>query len=379
MRIVQINNSDETFTSTASGAIATHIWEVCRAATESGEAPLVISQSASGPTFDGVETALLPPQSSRPHGWRSFQRRLVRRLSGWREAEHRRHARNVVRAIRHRSLNRSRFVLHNDPELAVHLKSEFPKSRIIHHFHNPVQAKPGFRKMFRESVDEVTAVSRYVAEETHQFYGKLPVKVIYNGVDLERFHPGPKRDQDETVVNFLGRTGIEKAPDLLLKACLFLAREGCRICVQLVGSNHWGRWEADAYQRELSGLGEQLARAGARIHTTGHISRAEVPERLLAADVHVLPSRWEEPCALSLLEGMAVGLPVVASRTGGTPEILAAAGLLFAKDSVQDLASRLRSLVQSPAERRIWGAKARLRAESFTWSRCWGDFCDVLR
>lgn len=379
MRIVQINNSDETFTSTASGAIATHIWEVCRAAGEAGESPLVISQSAAAPTFDGVETVLLPPQSLRRHGWRGLHRRLVRRLSGWREAEHRRHARNVVRAIRHRRLNHCRFILHNDPELAVHLKSEFPQSRVIHHFHNPVQAKIGFRRKFRECVDQVTAVSRYIAEETHQFYGKVPVKVIYNGVDLERFRPGPRRSEGETVVNFLGRTGIEKAPDLLLKACLLLAHEGHRICVQLIGANHWGRWEADAYQMELRRLGEELARAGARIHMTGHVSRAEVPERLLAADIHVLPSRWEEPCALSLLEGMAVGLPVVASRTGGTPEILAAAGLLFTKDSVDDLASRLRSLVISPVERRIWGLRARLRAESFTWLRCWEDFCDVIR
>jgi glycosyltransferase involved in cell wall biosynthesis len=378
MRTVQINNSDETFTPTASGAIATHIWEVCRVAVCEGEAPLIISQDAKAPPFEGVETVLLPMQSPRLDGWRGLSRRLMRRLTGWREAEHRRHAGNVVRAIRHRRLNRSRFILHNDPEMAVYLKSEFPEARVVHHFHNPVQAKPGFRRRFRERVDEVTAVSRYVAEETHRFYGKVPVRIIYNGVDLERFKPSSKHGRQDVVVNFLGRTGIEKAPDLLLKACLVLAREGHRLCVQLVGSNHWGRWEADAYQRDLSRLGDELTRAGARIVATGHVSRAEVPVRLLDADIHVLPSRWEEPCALSLLEGMAAGLPVVASRTGGTPEILAAAGLLFARDSIQDLADRLRSLVQSPTERVVWGGRARRRAEAFTWSRCWAEFRDVL-
>jgi glycosyltransferase involved in cell wall biosynthesis len=262
--------------------------------------------------------------------------------------------------------------------MAVYVKTEFPHSKVTHHFHNPVQAKSGFRRQFKECVDEVTAVSGYVAEEMHRFYENVPVKVIYNGVDLVRFRPGPGRDVEETVVSFLGRTGIEKAPDLLLKACLLLANEGCRLCVQLVGSNHWGRWEADAYQRELSRLGAALTRAGARVRTTGHVSRAEVPERLLEADVHVLPSRWEEPCALSLLEGMAVGLPVVASQTGGTPEILGSAGLLFEKDSVQGLASRLRGLLKDPKERRQWGGRARLRAETFTWARCWRDFAKVI-
>jgi len=378
MKIVQINNSDETFTPTASGAIATHIWEVCKAAGADGQSPLVMSQQASVPSFDGVETILLEPQIRSLDGWRGLRRRLIRRLSGWREAEHRRHARNVARAVRHRGLARSVFVLHNDPKMAVFVKSEFPQSKVIHHFHNPVQAKPGFRRQFKECVDEVTAVSRYVAEETHRFYGNVPVKVIYNGVDLVRFRPGPQREAEETVVSFLGRTGIEKAPDLLLKACLLLAGEGLRICVQLVGSNHWDRWEADAYQRELSRLGDELTRAGARVRTTGHVSRADVPARLLEADVHVLPSRWEEPCALSLLEGMAAGLPVVASQTGGTPEILGSAGFLFQKDSVQGLAARLRALVQDPKERRHWGSRARLRAETFTWSRCWRNFAEVI-
>ncbi len=376
MRFVQVNNSAETFTPTASGAIATLIWEVCKVA--GGQSPLVITQAGTIPVFPDVEIARVPPWKARRSGWKDLPRRLVRRLSGWREAEHRTHARHVARVVRERRLEESVFLFHNDPELAVYMKEEFPRSRVLHHFHNPVLAKPRFAKKFLRSVDGVTAVSSYVAREVQRFYGNMPVKVVYNGVDLEKFQPHPRTESNHLTLNFLGRTGIEKAPDLLLRAALILAAEGIPLRVQLLGSNHWGRWEADRYQTELSELCEQLLRAGVLVRATGHISRQDVPKMLSDSDVHVLPSRWEEPCALSLLEGMAAGLPVVASRTGGTPEILGACGLLFGKDNLEELVDQLRSVLTQRQMRNALGNAARQRAETFTWARCWEGFARII-
>jgi len=376
MRFVQVNNSSETFTPTASGAIATHIWEVCKVA--AARNPLVITQAGPIPLFADVETACVPPPAVRRLGWKDLPRRFVRRFSGWREAEHRAHARHVVRVVRERRLGKSVFLFHNDPELAVYIKEEFPRSRVFHHFHNPVLAKTRFAKTFSSCVDGVTAVSAYVAREVQRFYGNVPVKVVYNGVDLEKFRPFHRTDAETLTLNFLGRTGIEKAPDLLLRAALTLASEGIPLCVQLLGSNHWGRWEADRYQTELTGLCGQLKHAGVNVRTTGHVPRMDVPKMLAEADVHVLPSRWDEPCALSLLEGMAAGLPVVASRTGGTPEVLGECGLLFGRDNLEELVGQLRVLLTQKQMRHALGNAARRRAEIFTWTRCWEEFSSVI-
>lgn len=375
MQLVQINNSFETFTSTASGAIATHIWEVSK---RSGVSPLVISQGSNEPALEGVEIEHIPAWPERTGGWRGWGRRLVRRLTGWREAEQRVHARHVVHVLRRRSLKRVCLMLHNDPELAVCLKSEFPNARVVHHFHNPIVAKEPFLSRFRKSVDAVTAVSLYVAGEVAKAYRTQSVSVVYNGVDLEKFKPVHSLPRPRPSINFLGRTGIEKAPDVLLMAALRLAQEGIPLRVQLIGSNHWGRWEADDYQTQLAVLCEKLLGAGAEVCTTGHLSREQVPVRLGDADIHVLPSRWEEPCALSLLEGMAAGLPVVASRTGGTPEVLGSAGLLFTKDSVEELSQHLRRLLLDAPFRVSLGADARRRAQLFTWERCWEGFHQIL-
>ena len=303
-----------------------------------------------------------------------WMQRAERRILGWREAGHRRHAHRVVEGISRHGLDKETFILHNDPELAVVLRGRFRKARLFHHFHNPVECKGRFVPRFRQAVDGVFAVSSYVAEAVRGIYGVEAVSVVHNGVDLERFAPKARETGQRVTLNFLGRTGVEKAPDLFLRAALKLALEGFPLRVQLVGANHWGRWEADAFQSELAALCEMLRLAGAEVVQTGHVARADIPRILQAADIHVLPSRWEEPCALSLLEGMAAGLAVVASRTGGTAEVLGKAGRLFAKDSETELIAHLRELVLDDLERARMAKAARDRAMGFTWLEAWRKF-----
>lgn len=373
MRIVQVNNSDETYTPTASGAIATHIWEVGRAAAIAGVETSVLTRAASETAMPQHDIFFTEPPRPKLSRLRAWVQRVERRCFGWRDAGHRRHAHRVASLIRRRNLGDSLFMLHNDPELAVFLRQRFPKARLFHHFHNPVQCRSRFRKRFGQAVDGVFAVSGYVADVVREMYGLESVSVVYNGVDLQRFFPASNASERVTL-NFLGRTGIEKAPDLFLSAALRVAREGIPLTIQLVGSNHWDRWEADAFQSKLASLCEELRAAGALVAQTGHVPRADIPRILQSADVHVVPSRWEEPCALSLLEGMAAGLAIVASRTGGTPEVLGKAGRLFAPDAEDELYRHLRALAVDPAERKRLGEAARERAMSFTWSETWRKF-----
>jgi glycosyltransferase involved in cell wall biosynthesis len=190
-------------------------------------------------------------------------------------------------------------------------------------------------------------------------------------VDGQVFSPGSGESRARQEICFLGRTGIEKGADLLLRACLQLESEGFRFGVRLIGANHWGRWERDAYQDLLSGLGAELEKKGVRVTRTGHVPRAGIPDQLRAADIQVLPSRWQEPCALSLLEGMATGLAIVASRTGGTPEVLQDAGVFFEADDVDGLTRQLRILLREPGRVVDLGRRARERACELTWEKAW--------
>jgi glycosyltransferase involved in cell wall biosynthesis len=113
------------------------------------------------------------------------------------------------------------------------------------------------------------------------------------------------------------------------------------------------------------------------VHFVGHVDRASVPSRMADADIHILPSRWDEPCALTLLEAMSCGLAVVASATGGTPEIIGSSGVLFPRDDAGTLADLLRALLDHPEARDALGDSARRRARRFTWSETLHGFLDA--
>ena len=79
------------------------------------------------------------------------------------------------------------------------------------------------------------------------------------------------------------------------------------------------------------------------------VPRAAVAEILSSADIVVVPSRWPDPCPLTVLEGMASGSAVIASDIGGIPEILDGAGILTRPADVADLADAIDSLAADSA------------------------------
>jgi glycosyltransferase involved in cell wall biosynthesis len=70
---------------------------------------------------------------------------------------------------------------------------------------------------------------------------------------------------------------------------------------------------------------------------------------------------------------MASGLATVASNTGGTPEVVSDSGLLFQRDSVDELAACLIGLVTDADKRADYALKARERANEFPWQRTWNS------
>ncbi len=93
--------------------------------------------------------------------------------------------------------------------------------------------------------------------------------------------------------------------------------------------------------------------------------RRDIPEVLAASDVVALPSRFGEGCPNAVLEAMAAGKPVVAARSGGTPEVVAdgETGILHGPGDVAALAEALGRLASDPALRKRLGEAGRARAK----------------
>ena len=92
--------------------------------------------------------------------------------------------------------------------------------------------------------------------------------------------------------------------------------------------------------------------------------RADAPEVFAAADIVVVPSEFEEPFGLVVIEAMATGKPVIGTVSGGIPEILVnGAGVLVPRGSPKELAEAIIRLLKQPALREKLGQCARKRAE----------------
>ncbi len=223
----------------------------------------------------------------------------------------------------------------------------------------------------------IVCVSESLAAQTRR---RLPqalhrrIRVVGNGVDTDLFAPASARPTGRLRVMFLGRTIPEKGADLLLAAAALVQRTDIEYVI--VGSHGFDPSATlSRYELELRAL---ATRVQAPVRFEPFVARSELPTLLATADVLVLPSRWSEPWGLTVGEGMASGVPVVASRTGGIPEVLGDVGILVDPDRPDQIASAIASLAAAPDARRQLSVAGRERALARDWAWSWHQLADVL-
>lgn len=361
-----------TFTPTHSGALSTNIHECALQARLDGFEPVVVARQAPQgiAPWDDVRAHFVAfPEI--PNGSLSEKiGRIERRVLGWRHVGQRVYSVRLARVLRENGLTNAPIFLSNDPDGAVFLRARFPNARLFHRFHNQMESKSRVRKALGKSVNATICVSDFTRRWVESHYS-LQAKTVYNGVNLEEFSPASTEPDGPPILNFVGRTGREKAPDVFLEAAFVLCHERQDFGVQLVGSNHWGDPTMDDFQRELEHMVRLIEANGVGVRQTGHVPRARIADEFRRAHIHVVPSRWDEPFGLTTLEGMACGLATIASNTGGSPEIIGDAGELFERENVSELAQKIAVWLDNPALRRDFAVHARIRASEFSWARTW--------
>jgi glycosyltransferase involved in cell wall biosynthesis len=192
--------------------------------------------------------------------------------------------------------------------------------------------------------------------------------VIYGGTQPEKFAAAARcrKAQPEAAtlqLVYIGRLDREKG---VATAILAVARLAAQFADRLT-LDIYGQGDAD-YRTELAALVDKL-----NLHTLvklhGSVPRTEIPTLLAGYDVLVFPSHWQEPFARTVLEGLASGLAVVGSTTGGTVEILVEGetGLTFPAGDDAVLARQLQRLLEEPHLRQQLGRQGQQRvAQHFT-------------
>ena len=196
---------------------------------------------------------------------------------------------------------------------------------------------------------------------------EVRVQRMYHGIDHSEFNPKRRRvPQDRPVPLLLavGRLRAKKGLDTLIDACALLRAGGQALRCQIVGYG-------EERERLLAQI-ESLGLAGI-VTLQGKLARGQVIERYAETAVFVQPSRVtadgdRDGIPNVLLEAMAMGLPVVASRVSGIPELVhhRHSGLLVEPDDAAALAAAIATVLADPVLAASMGRSARaVVTESF--------------
>lgn len=191
-----------------------------------------------------------------------------------------------------------------------------------------------------------TAVSHFVSGLIREYTGDSPrLLVTHPGVDGSVFTPiadDSQRNLDQIV--YVGRLHLVKGVDMLLRAMSRLVRHRPALRLLLVGANFYAATsrEVDYIHR----LADEL-NLGSHVDFAGSLPREAVAEAIRRSALLVLPSR-SETFGSVLIEALASGIPVVATRCGGPEEIVTdEVGRLVATEDWEALAVAIDNLLDS--------------------------------
>jgi len=221
---------------------------------------------------------------------------------------------------------------------------------LVYHVHSPVgrDSERGFANRLNtwieswslKGVDRMICVSRslagYMAELGHS---NQKIRVVSNGVAPIKNLPARDLPLPTWTIGTMALFRPRKGTEVLLDAIATLKQRGIMIKLLAVGPFETSPYESEIRQRVASlGIGQQIHWAG---------FQTDVNEQLRKMDLFVLPSLYGEGLPMVVLEAMANGVPVVASRVEGIPEAVRDRidGLIFEPGNADDLATRLQSLI----------------------------------
>lgn len=198
--------------------------------------------------------------------------------------------------------------------------------KVYVHIHNelfkptyPKSQKIKYGKLINDCAGVIT-VSNYIKQYSLDmgYSNSKKFHVLLNSVDIKMFKNELLEDQrpycdlaNHFTFVYWGRICKEKGVLELLNAFSNITQEDVRLMI-IGGLNNTN----DSYVQSVKNLVDN----DERVIVTGYIEHDEMWKYLKMADCAVLPSKWHDPCPLTIIEGMAAGLPIISCKTGGIPE-----------------------------------------------------------
>jgi glycosyltransferase involved in cell wall biosynthesis len=214
----------------------------------------------------------------------------------------------------------------------------------------PIRIRQDIFKITLKDVDEFISPSQYLAKNYN--LAGIPEKkmhVIWNGIEVQKFSKISKTPNDKRIrFTFIGYFGKHKGIHVLIDALSYLNNSNL-FTVNLVGKGEL----MESIKNKVQEMGlKDIVSFWGKIDDIGDAYRG--------TDVFILPSIWPENQPVTITEAMASKIPVIASNSGGVPELIedGKTGYLFEAGNPRDLAQKMSEFILHPETISIFGEAA---------------------
>lgn len=275
-------------------------------------------------------------------------------------------------------------IVENRPGFILKLKKRI-EAKFVLHLHNDF-LNPETRESFSifAGFDGIISVSDFITKRVRQIEANSSkCKTVYNAIDLKRFLTATAKQRSavglsdkDFVIVYIGRLTKEKGILQLIQAIKQI-NDIPNLRLMIIG--------ASAYRKDMrpTPFIKQLELESTpirdRVIFTGFIDYEQIPSYLKTANVSVIPSMWDEPFGLTVVEAMAAGLPLITTRSGGIPEICEGVATIVDRANVIDnLAKAILDLYQHSEKRKQMAAASLQRSKLFDKETYANNFFNAL-
>lgn len=264
-------------------------------------------------------------------------------------------------------------ILENCPGYAYKLSKRGHKNLILHLNNDLLNSKSRFHDVIFNGLTKVLTCSDYIKNRVATILpNSKKIQTLYNAIDVKSFLPKENTNvcrkdlglaEDDFVIVYSGRVNKDKGVSELIDALLSL-KDVPNIKLMIIGGTFYGNTGNE--NNFVRSLKDKAKKIEDKIVFTGFIPYSQIPDYLHLADIAALPSMWDEPFGLTIVEAMAAGMPLVTTRSGGIPEICEGVATIVDRNNiVNNLATAILDLYEHPEKRKQMARSSIERARKF--------------
>lgn len=271
-------------------------------------------------------------------------------------------------------------IVENRPGYVITLNEQLINTPCILHLHNNfLNVDTLNASTIYQSYSRIIGISNYITDKVNQIAPKQKKAItVHNAIDTQQFYETlPARREsfgfsdDDFILVYSGRLNEEKGILPLVQAVKQLPNIHPKLLI--IGDSNYGTDKGPTpfvkqLQLEVESIKYQVV-------FTGFVDYSQIPSYLKSVDIAVIPSMWDEPFGLTVVEAMAAGLPLITTRSGGIPEICEGVATIVERDNiVENLTNAIIDLYENPEKRKAMAKASLMRSKLFDKERYAEEF-----